>query len=214
MNASLTAAAALAASAVANLACARDMPSDNYVQLNLGSGFAGTVPVEAHDPGFGSVKVTEHFKPGFFGSALAGHNLGNGLSVEAEGYFYSNNIDTPTLDGLWGSPLDVSARAYGAIANVKFETPHPVAGGVSPYVAGGVGYGGVSGQAGGVSDSSGGFTWQLKTGLALHSSSRITWDLGYRYLTSAKYAIDLGGGSGGSVLGHVHTVSLGARFGF
>jgi hypothetical protein len=192
------------------------MPVDNYIQLNLGAGVGGTVPVEAHDPSVGSVKVTEHVRPDFFGSILAGHSFANAVSAEAEGYYGVNDIDTPTLDGLWGSPLDVRAKMHGAMANLKLVTPKPVSSGmvrISPYVAGRVGYGGVSGRADGVSDSKGGFTWQAKAGLAIQSGSRVTWDLGYRFLTTAKYSIDLGGGSGGSVLGHVHVVALGARIG-
>src|SRR5579862_5817167 len=169
MKVCVVSALALAVAGFASAASAQNAAASNYVQLNLGSGVAGPVSISGTASGVGSVSTDAHLKVGFFGSAMVGHSFGNGVSVEAEGYYGQNNVNSDDLDAAAGEPLDAQVKAYGGFANLKLEAPKPFAlgaFGVSPYVAGGVGYGGVHGRVLGVTDSQGGFTWQVKAGLA------------------------------------------------
>jgi opacity protein-like surface antigen len=201
---------------LAGTASAQSWTQNNYGQINLGSGVAGRTNLDVTGPGV-SASDHEHLKAGFFGSALVGHDFGNGLSLEGEGYFGDNDIRTGALDAALGSRLDARVRSYGALANVKLEAPKPYAVGglkIAPYAAAGVGYGGVKYRVAGASDTDGGLNWQLKAGLAIHTNSNLTWDLGYRYLTTAKYSADDGAGDRVEARSHINAVTAGARFNF
>lgn len=201
---------------LAGVASAQDLAAGNYGQVNLGAGVAGKVDIDATVPGVAG-SLDEDIKAGLFASALVGHALGNGLSVEAEAYYGKNDIKTADLDAVLGRDADARIQSYGVLANLKLEAPTPYdLGGlkVAPYVAGGVGYGGVKFRFDGASDTDGGFTWQLKAGLAIQSSDQLTWDLGYRYLTTAKYKANDGLGTSLEVDGHIHAVTAGVRLNF
>jgi opacity protein-like surface antigen len=201
---------------LAGAASAQDWATDNYGQVNLGAGLAGQVELDATVPGRAG-SADEDLKAGLFASALVGHAFGNGLSLEAEAYYGKNDIKTGDLDAVLGFALDARVQSYGAMANLKLEAPTPYDMGglkVAPYVAGGVGYGGVKFRAAGASDSDGGFTWQLKAGLAIQSSDQLTWDLGYRYLTSAKYKANDGLGTSLEADTHIHALTAGVRLNF
>jgi opacity protein-like surface antigen len=209
--------AALAAAGFAGAAFAQGSAENNYVQVNLGAGVAGKVDLSATIANVGSGSASEDAKAGFFGSVLYGRRLGHGVSVEAEAYYGVDSIDTADLNAVIGAALHARTQSYGALANLKLEAPQPFKLGeigVEPYVAGGVGYGGAKYRVAGISDSKGGFTWQVKAGLAFPMSNGVTWDLGYRYLTAAKYSFNDGAGDSFSARAHLHAVTAGARFSF
>jgi opacity protein-like surface antigen len=139
------------------------------------------------------------------------------LSLEAEGYYATNNLHTPDLDAAFGQPLFASVQSWGGLANLKLEAPKPykIAGvAIAPYIAGGLGYGGVEYTAFDSSDSHGGFNWQAKAGVAIHTNSPLTWDLGYRYLATARYSVNDGAGDFLDAKTHLHVLTLGARLNF
>lgn len=201
----------------AGAASAQTLGSSDYGQINLGSGVAGRFNADVSSRTYGSASGDEGLKAGFFGSALVGHDFRNGLALELEGFYGSNNVKTRDLNAAVGYDLNARAQSFGAMANVKVEVPQPYAFGgvsVSPYAAIGAGYGGVNYRLAGESQTVGGFNWQAKAGLALHTGSNLTWDLGYRYLTTAKF--DVNDGAGDRIQGrtHIHGVTLGARVAF
>ena len=194
-----SAATVVALSLATSAFAGNDWRSNDYAQINIGSGVAGSS--RATVSGFGSASA--NLNPGFLGSGLVGHAFGNGVSVEGEFLYDENDIKG-----------GAHVEAFGGLANVKFEAPthyHMMGTTVSPYVAGGVGYGQsrytVSGSSGSLSGD--GVMWQAKVGLAIHQSDKMTWDVGYRYLQLPQFSQ-----SGLKIDTYVHGITVGLRWGF
>jgi opacity protein-like surface antigen len=193
-SAATVAALSLATSAFAGA----DWRADNYAQINIGSGVAGSTHASS-----GGASANADLTAGFLGGGLVGHSFGNGVSVEAEMLYDQNGV----------KDADARIESFGGLANVKFEAPthyKVMQTTVSPYIAGGVGYGQTQVNISGVSATKSNIMWQAKVGLAIHQSDKLTWDLGYRYLQLPSF--DAGGGN--KIDAYVHGVTIGLRWNF
>ena len=90
-----------------------------------------------HSPALGTTGRNLSFHPGFVGEGSVGYGLGNGLRLEIEGDYYSNNLhhargtDFPTLSG------GVQTN-YGAMFNALYDLNLGLP--VVPYIGVGAGY--------------------------------------------------------------------------
>ncbi len=161
-----------------------------YLQANLGSGLGGTTHVSAAVSGIGSAKGDFNPDSGLFTSVAAGESFKNGLAMELEGIYARNDINTSSLDTLVGAPAHASLTAYGALANVIYAVGR--IGPVVPYVGAGLGYGGVRYNLSGGGATDNGMMWQLRAGVSYPMTSKVSLDLGYRYLDTPRFkdAID------------------------
>jgi opacity protein-like surface antigen len=215
MKLALFATAAVAAAALAAPAFAQDVAPSNYVQGNLGVAFGGNSSIDATLGGVtGSDDV--NLDAGLFASVAAGHDFGNGFGLEVEGVYVGNNGKDDDVVALFGAGSEAKVQTLGALVNARYEFNtgwHNV----SPYVGAGVGYGSVNIDVDGDDDSNGGVMWQAKAGVAIHTSDRLTWDIGYRYLREPDFDADASvfGTPGSLEVGTgVHVVSAGARVSF
>jgi opacity protein-like surface antigen len=186
-------AAALAVSAVAVPAFAQGNDWTNpstylngtYVEATGGSTFQGaTTQYNSSEGGQnpGANQGSGHIRPGWFGSALVGHKLAPGLSVEAEGIYMTGNFHPVTYaTGTVGG----DSRTYGGFGNVRFAIPYDYK--ISrfalvPYVAGGIGYGDIRTNLTNLSTDQSGYMWQGKAGIEIKTGTPVSFDLGYRYV--------------------------------
>ncbi len=162
-----------------------------YLQANLGSGLGGTTHISAAVSGTGSAKGDFNPDSGLFTSVAAGESFKNGLAMELEGVYARNDINTSSLD-TGGAPAHASLTAYGALANVIYAVGR--IGPVVPYVGAGLGYGGVRYDLYGSGVTDNGMMWQLRAGVSYPMTSKVSLDLGYRYLDTPrlKDATDIG----------------------
>lgn len=220
--------AAIAASAIAMPAAAQGYgPAwlhNDYVQLTGGDIFQGRTFAHV-DVGGTPGSSSDSLKDDVFGSLEYGHRLAPGLAIEVEGVYARTHEDGAGL----AVPLttyNVSTfKTYGGLANLKLSVPQVdryMPFGVTPYIAGGAGYGdveygGVNSSGGGFNADRAGFMWQGKAGLEVKMNPRLTWDIGYRYLEAPE--LDASGnlsGVAGSIKArsNIQAATLGLRLNF
>lgn len=78
------------------------------------------------------------FQTGFAGLVSVGYGFGNGLRVEGEVNYRSNNVDSITAPGRFAYGTGGVASTLGFMVNVLYDFR---LGSVMPYIGGGVGYG-------------------------------------------------------------------------
>ncbi|MES2713192.1 MAG: OmpA family protein [Pseudomonadota bacterium] len=108
---------------------------------------------------------------GFAGVFSVGYGFGNGLRLEVEGNFRTNDADRLQV-GATRFSSGGTIRSYGAMVNALYELP---LGPVQPYIGGGVGYiihdYDVRGRSGitsvAISDTEGNFAFQGIAGVAI-----------------------------------------------
>ena len=214
MKLSLFATAAVAAAFVAAPALAQPVAAapSNYVQFNIGSGIVGQSELDGTLAGVGTGSVDVDLEAGLFASAAAGHDFGNGFALEVEGVYAGNDGDDDDVAAIFGAGSDASVSTLGVLANAKYEFNtgwHNV----SPYLGAGIGYGSVNIDVDGLDDDQGGFMWQAKAGVVIHTNDQLAWDIGYRYLRFPQYDESEGGASLTVDTG-AHVLSAGARITF
>ncbi|MHB8285304.1 MAG: outer membrane protein [Caulobacteraceae bacterium] len=225
-------AAALAVSAVAVPAFAQGNEWTNpqtylngtYVEATGGSTFQGaTTQFNSSAGGVspGSNQGSGHFRDGWFGSALVGHKLAPGLSVELEGVYIANNYNgaTEAAQGVGGD-----SRTYGGFGNVRFSIPYDYKVGrfaLVPYVAGGIGYGDVrtrlNGADGYLNTDESGFMWQGKAGIEIKTGTPVSFDLGYRYIEAPEAdgsASTVASSSSFTQKTHMQAATFGVKYSF
>ncbi len=233
MKSLIVTAAVLAASAIAVPAFAQGNEWTNpstylngaYVEANGGSTFQGATTQFNSSGGVngtGANQGSGHFRPGYFGSALVGHKLAPGLSVEAEGVYVAGNFNkaTEAAQGVGGD-----SRTYGGFGNVRFSSPYDYKVGrfaLVPYVAGGIGYGDIRTRLTGLDTDQSGFMWQGKAGIEIKTGTPVSFDLGYRYI-EAPHA-DGSSAADGAVVGsasssftqrtHMQAATFGVKYSF
>jgi opacity protein-like surface antigen len=227
-------AAALAVSAVAAPAFAQGNEWMNpqtylngtYVEATGGSTFQGaTTQFNSSEGGQypGTDKGSGHIRPGWFGSALVGHKLAPGLSVEAEGVYFSGNFNhaTEVAQGVAGD-----SRTYGGFGNVRFSVPYDYKIGrfaLVPYVAGGIGYGDIRTHLTTLVTDQSNFMWQGKAGIEIKTGTPVSFDLGYRYIEapdSSRSTVDSGVVTGSASSSsfeqrsHMQAATFGVKYSF
>jgi opacity protein-like surface antigen len=217
MKLSLFATAAVAAAFAAAPALAQDAAApSNYVQFNIGSGIAGQADIDATVTGVGSGSTDVDLDAGLFASVAGGHAFGNGFALEVEGVYAGNDGNEDDLAALFGAGTEASINTWGVLANARYEF-NTGWNNVSPYVGAGIGYGAVNIDVDNGDDSQGGFMWQAKAGIVIHTNDQLAWDIGYRYLRAPQYdETTFVGGTTGSLTVDtgVHVLSAGARVSF
>ena len=220
--------AALAASALALPAAAQDLLNPqtylhgSYVQLDGGSTFQGRTSGFFSGNGVGAYGVAEAHNYNAFGSFIVGHDFTPAIAVELEGVYQRDDLHTGRVDRLFDTDIGGAAeRTYGGLANIKLRIPYSLTYrrfSVSPYIAGGIGYGDVQYTTGtGVDADKGGFMYQGKAGLEIKTGTPVSFDLGYRYLEAPQFSasgtLD-GAAVSGLVKSHVQAATAGVRYTF
>ena len=223
---------ALAACAVAMPAAAQSMGSlldpmtyvhGSYVELEGGGSFQGATTEFNSPVGQIANEGSGHFRAGYLGGAILGHDLAPGVGVELEGLYLRNEYNDATnfTQGVYGH-----TATYGGLANLKFSLPYDYhvtpRFALVPYVAAGAGYGEVRYHTGGggvdfLHDSQDGFMWQGKAGVEVKTGTPVSLDLGYRYLQTPDYHQDylgVGGGSSFQLKSHAQVATIGLRYTF
>lgn len=195
--------AAVILAATATTASAQSA-GQNYVQFTLGSGVAGNLDLFADD-GTDTFSEDADLEAGIFGSVAAGTKLtAYPVRIEAEFVATENDVDETEDFG------EVTASSQSIFLNAIYDFQ---AGGFTPYVGAGVGYGRVGFESEGDEQNDRGFVWQVRAGVNYALSERTTIDFGYRYLTLPEFE-RAESGLEVSAEGEVHTLSVGARFSF
>lgn len=216
MKLALFATAAVAAAALAAPAFAQDAPASNYIQGNIGAGFAGVADTDISIAGVNVASENIGLDAGLFASVAAGHDFGNGLSLEVEGVYAKNDGNDDDVTTLFGAGNEANVQTMGVLANAKYAF-HTDWHNVAPYIGAGVGYGQTKIELNGVSDDNSGVMWQAKAGLQIPTNEHLTWDIGYRFMGGAQYDQDAAvfGSTGRvEVKPYIHAVSVGARINF
>jgi opacity protein-like surface antigen len=215
--------AAAAASALA-LAAMPAAAQGWYAQVNVG----GTVKTKADarlsftpdDTAFdpSSLSGDGDIKEGFGVGAAAGYALGNGVRLEGETFYTSNDLGGVEDLGV-GS---VKLQHMGVFANLLYDIP--VSGAFQPYVGGGVGYGSTTFNVDSNEQHDQGAAWQLKAGVSYPLNDVLSLDVGYRYMHMADWQgaidgvdIDDDPDAGPGTVGikfkpSAHILTVGARF--
>jgi OmpA-OmpF porin, OOP family len=140
----------------------------------VGAGLGGNYLMGSSDSiGTPARTVEPGFEWGWAGVLSVGYGFGNGLRLELEGSYRTNDIDT--IKGAPGrySRAGGSAQSYGAMVNALYDFN---LGGIAPYVGVGLGYqihnyDGVSGRSGtttvALDGDEGNFAYQAIVGVAL-----------------------------------------------
>lgn len=181
--------------ATAALALMAAMPAaagEWYAQVNAGATVATDADVTAtftpdddtYDPSSGS--ISGDLDEGFAVGAAAGYAVGNGLRLEGE-FLYSSN-DLGSIEELDVDSIEFNHAAF--FANVLYDIP--MQGGFSPYIGAGIGYGSSTFDIDSDEVHDEGTAWQIKAGVTYPVNDSLTLDLGYRYMDMADWnaAID------------------------
>jgi opacity protein-like surface antigen len=195
---------------------------NSYVEVEGGGVFEGRTKDNIAATGLGTSSSSASLNSDVFGGALVGYNLTPMISVEAEGIWTRQHLSYATNDPIFGQGGAV--RTYGGLANAKIGIPytaHFMMFGVTPYVAGGIGYGNVqyTGRNGNFTyeDDRNGFMWQGKAGLEIKTGQHLAFDIAYRYLEAPEYTTPgafYNAGYSGVAKTHVQAATLGVKYMF
>jgi len=118
---------------------------------------------------------------GFAVGAAAGYAVGNGVRVEGEFLYTSNDLDgIPDLD-----TNSVELNNADFFVNVLYDIP--MQGGFQPYIGAGVGFGSTTLDIDNESTHDEGTAWQIKVGANYPVNDTLTLDFGYRYVEMADW---------------------------
>ena len=175
--------------------------------LYLGAGIGGNLLQETDAtlkmPGEPNASDSIDFSWGYVGVLSLGWGFGNGLRVELEGNYRSNDVSDYKFGGTEKGPgATGTVTSYGAMANILYDIDlGNMLGGITPYVGVGAGYiwhdydkVGVS-QAGDsltVSGDAGNFGGQAIVGLSLPISAvpGLALTAEYRFMATAGHEIN------------------------
>ncbi|MHB8283169.1 MAG: outer membrane beta-barrel protein [Caulobacteraceae bacterium] len=217
---------ALTASGIALPASAQMLPDlatvihNSYVEVEGGGAFQGRTKNQIAGNGLGTSAQSASLDSDVLGGALVGYSLTDMISVEAEGLWTREHLSYASNNPLFGQ--GGAARTYGGLMNAKIGIPytaHFMLFGVTPYVAGGIGYGNIqyTGRNGNFTyaDDNNGFMWQGKAGLEIKAGKHIAFDLAYRYLEAPQYTTPgafYNVGYSGVAKAHVQAATLGVKY--
>ncbi|MDA8050710.1 MAG: OmpA family protein [Rhodospirillales bacterium] len=134
LRTALLAATAMAASAIAQPALAQPPVTGIYVGAGLGYNILQNEKAKANTT-LGNTDTTVKFGGGFVGVGSVGYGFGNGLRVELQGDYYSNNINDSTA----GTLASGKEQKYGLMVNALYDF-YNLGLPIVPYLGAGVGY--------------------------------------------------------------------------
>ena len=158
--------------AIPSMANAATVP---YVSGSAGLGLANNSTVDG-------ISDAITYKSGYLINGAVGLKADN-VRVEAEIGYHNNSVDT-------AAPFTYAGGAHGSLwtfmANGYYDF-YSKDSSVAPYVMGGLGVAdaSISGGNWGSSSSSSVFAWQLGAGVGFKTADKVTFDIGYRYLSPA-----------------------------
>ena len=157
--------------AIPSMANAATVP---YVSGSAGLGLANNSSVEG-------VNDAITYKSGYLINGAVGLKADN-VRVEAEIGYHNNSVDTSIYSG----PRGAHVSLWSFMANGYYDF-YSKDSSVAPYVMGGLGVtdASISGGNWGSSSSSSEFAWQLGAGVGFKTADKVTFDIGYRYLSPA-----------------------------
>lgn len=195
--------------------------AQNYFQANVGGTLnASTDLTGTLTDGPDTLTASEDFgiDRGLFVSGAFGRDNGM-VRFEGEILYTKGDLeDTVVTDGADTYDLgDVSVSQAAVMLNVLFDLGSSER--FQPYVGAGVGYGATRFEAPDLDEDEAGtgVAWQVKAGVTIVASDRLSWDIGYRYFRGAEFeaaysepgfAYDLKAETTS------HAVTVGARFSF
>jgi outer membrane protein OmpA-like peptidoglycan-associated protein len=170
---------------------------------------------------------------GAVGLASVGWGFGNGLRVEAEGNFRTNDVSRQTVNGVRTAGNVGYLRTYGGMANVLYDFNLASFGlppAIMPYIGAGVGYGvndwqNVRGGAGGITyravGTPGNIAYQAIVGMAYGIAPGLAITGEYRYYrvaaTSQNFTLARGAAVGATSVSpsnENHSILVGLRYNF
>jgi opacity protein-like surface antigen len=178
-----------------------------YVQGNVGYSFSGTADTTLTVDDGTTVETASgdvDLDGGFMGSAAFGTSFAEGLRVESEAIYSSNDLSDDS------DFADVSVKQWAVMANVLYDFTME---GLTPYVGAGIGYGSTTLEEemlGELDDS--GLAWQLRAGVSIGEA--VVWDIGYRYLNMADFEAEFDDGTDSVSIeadAGIHAVTVGVR---
>jgi outer membrane protein OmpA-like peptidoglycan-associated protein len=175
--------------------------------LYLGAGFGGNMLMEtdatSKRPGEPNGKDSIDFSWGYAGVLSLGWGFGNGLRVELEGNYRSNDVSDFKVGTRTNAPgATGTVTSYGAMANILYDINlGGMLGGLTPYVGVGAGYiwhdydkvgSSAAGESVTFSGDEGNFGGQAIVGLSLPISAvpGLALTAEYRFMATSQYEID------------------------
>jgi outer membrane protein OmpA-like peptidoglycan-associated protein len=184
--------------------------SGPYVGIGGGVNLLRDADISA--PGF---NTTAEFDPGWAALGSVGYGFGNGIRLELELGYRSNDVETVS-PGTAGGDVQAASAMINALYDIPTGTPF------TPYIGAGIGYArvklDVSGTVGGTTlsgdDSDNVFAYQGIVGVAYGLTPNLKLGLDYRYFGTQDPEFDVAGGGTLESEYQTHTVMLGLRWEF
>lgn len=195
--------------------------AQNYFQANVGGTLNASTDVSGSlTDGGDTLTADEEFDidRGLFLSGAFGRDNGM-MRIEGEVLYTKGDLeDTVVTDGADTYDLgEVSVSQAALMVNVLFDLGTSER--FQPYLGAGIGYGATRFEAPDLDEDEvgTGLAWQVKAGVTIVASERLSWDIGYRYFRGADFE------AGYTEPGFAyeleakttsHAVTVGARFSF
>lgn len=186
MRVSVFAAALVGAMGLAGAASAQ-----NYFQANLGTTLNASTDFSASlTDGVDTIEASEEFDidNSFLVSAAFGRDNGR-VRFEGEILYTKGDLEEAVLtDGADTYDLgEVSVSQAAVMLNLLMDLGSSER--FQPYIGAGIGYGATRFEAPDLDEDEvgTGLAWQVKAGVTIRASDRMSWDIGYRYLKGADF---------------------------
>jgi opacity protein-like surface antigen len=143
-----------------------------YVSLSGGLGFMNNSSVNG-------VSDAIEYKTGYLVNGAVGLKS-DSYRLEAEVGYHRNSLDNVTDENL-------SIWSFMANGYLDYDMREE---GISPFVMAGLGVASASWNWPGGSDSDSVFAWQVGAGIGIKASDKVTFDVAYRYFSTADPTLD------------------------
>lgn len=120
---------------------------------------------------------------GWLASVAIGDTLPHNLRLEGEFLFSGNDMSDLGIG-------DVEVSQWAGMANLLYDINTNAS--YKPYVGVGAGLGRTNVELDGDETGEAGLAWQLKAGVAVAVNDKMSWDVGYRYMSLAQLKISDG----------------------
>ena len=147
--------------------------SSPYVSLSGGIGLLNNSSVDEIDD-------VVKFKTGYVVNGAIGLKS-DPFRLEAEVGYHRNDLDN--WEGM-PPPIDHFFSVWSFMANGYYDYDMKDSG-ISPFIMGGLGVASVIWDMPGWSDNDSVFAWQIGAGVGIKASDKVTFDISYRYFSTA-----------------------------
>ena len=165
--------------------------------------------------GFGNIAEFS-YETGYVVNAAFGNAYANGLRLELEIPYRTNDLDEISVLGPSLGTIDGEVSAWGGMINVYYDFDTGSA--VKPFIGAGIGIADIELEIEGSSEDDNVFAYQLMAGMGFAISKDVTLDLQYRFYATDDPEFDISDPDNGKVTLEseymTHNVMLGLRFNF